>query len=211
MPVDPNVPAVVASARGASVTVIGLTGKIASGKSAVAGLLADRGAAVLDCDRVAHEVTAPGTPGLAAVVARFGEGVVRPDGALDRAALAARVFSNPAELADLEAIVHPLVSAEKDAWLAACRQPVAVVEAVKLVEAGYHLGCDHVWLVSAPAELRIRRLIEQRGLSSEDAARRVAAQDDAPARRVADEVIDNDGTLQQLAARVEAAWRRLFP
>lgn len=187
--------------------VIGLTGNIATGKSTVAALCAERGAEVIDSDRLVRELTAPGTPGLAAVVERFGPAVLTPDGALDRARLARRVFADPAELAALEAILHPLVRRRRDELLAGTTAAVVVVEAVKLIEAGFHRDCDAVWLVVAPAELALRRLIDQRGMSEESARARLAAQpDDSPTRALADQVIVNDGDLAALAARVDAAW-----
>lgn len=190
-------------------TILGLTGNIASGKSTVARLLAERGAAVIDCDALAHEVTAPGTPGLTAVIERFGPDIVTPAGELDRAKLAARVFADPAELAALEAIVHPLVRRRRDELLAQTAAPVAVVEAIKLFESGFADECDAVWVVTAPEPERLRRLVSERGMDPAAAAARLAAQgDDSWKLTRAAEVITNDGDLAVLAERVAAAWGR---
>lgn len=189
--------------------VIGLTGGIAAGKSTVAALLAERGAEVIDCDRLARDVTAPGTPGLEAVLARFGESLRTPEGGLDRAELACRVFADARALAELEAIVHPLVTAEVDRLLACSTAPVVVVEAIKLLEAGYRARCNGVWVVTAPEEVRLQRLESGRGMSPEEARRRLAAQgDDAVKRAAADEVIVNAGGRDELARAVAEAWSR---
>ena len=191
--------------------LLGLTGPIASGKSTVARLLAERGAMVIDCDQLAHKATAPRTPGLAAVIERFGEDLLRPDGSLDRGALGWLVFADPAALADLEAIVHPRVTALKDKRLAECRASVAVIEAIKLIEAGYLETCDALWVVTAPADLRIARLTASRGMSRSDAAQRVRAQGDAAEHRArADLVLVNDGDLAALGRLVDDGWRGLI-
>lgn len=189
--------------------VLGLTGAVASGKSTVAAMLAERGAEVIDCDALARQVCAPNTPGLAAVLDRFGAALLTPGGELDRAALAARVFADPAELAALEAIVHPLVRARRDELLAASHAEVAVVEAIKLLESGFADDCDAVWLVVASPAVRRRRLLEQRGWTEAAASARLAAQgDDAWKRDRADEVLVNDGPRAALEAAVAAAWAR---
>jgi dephospho-CoA kinase len=150
---------------------------------------------------------APGSEGLAQVVERFGPGVRLADGTLDRAAMAGIVFADAAALADLESIVHPLVARLRDQRLAACVAPVAVIEAIKLIEAGFAAQCQRVWVVTAPAELRLQRLIERRGMDPADAEARLAAQSDGAEKlALADEVIVNDGSLTDLRARVEDAW-----
>ncbi len=192
---------------------IGLTGGIGSGKSTVAGLLAARGARIVDADRIAREVVEPGTPGLEAVVAAFGRGVLSPEGALDRPALAAIVFADPDARRRLDAIVHPLVrrrSAELDA--SAPRDAVVVHDVPLLAETGRWHPYDLVLVVEADREIRVARLVG-RGLSAEDARARIAAQaTDEQRRAVADVVLDNSGTPEELAAQVDRFWtERVVP
>jgi dephospho-CoA kinase len=186
---------------------IGLTGGIGSGKSTVAGLLAERGAVIVDADRIAREVVEPGTPGLAAVVEAFGESVVSADGSLDRPALAAVVFADPAARARLDAIVHPLVR-ERAVQLTAEAEPDAVLvnDVPLLVETGQAGSYDLVLVVEADLDTRLARLV-QRGVSEEDARARMAAQaNDEQRRAVADVVLDNSGDLDQLTAQVGRFW-----
>jgi dephospho-CoA kinase len=186
---------------------IGLTGGIGSGKSTVAGLLADRGAQVVDADRIAREVVAPGTPGLAAVVEAFGPSVLTADGALDRPALAAVVFADPAARARLDGIVHPLVRARAAELVSAAPPDAVVVQDVPLlVETGQAGSYDLVLVVEAERETRVRRLV-RRGLTEADARARIGAQaTDEQRRAVADVVLDNSGTPGELAAQVERFW-----
>ena len=186
---------------------IGLTGGIGSGKSTVSALLAARGAVVIDADRIAREVVEPGTPGLAAVVDAFGERVLRDDGSLDRPALAAVVFADPEARRKLDGLVHPLVRARAAELAAAVPDDAVVVHDVPLlVETGQAGSYDVVLVVRADPEVRVRRLV-QRGLSEEDARARIAAQaTDEQRRAVADVVLDNDGTEEDLAAQVERFW-----
>ena len=188
---------------------IGLTGGIGSGKSVVATLFAGLGAIVIDADAIAREVVAPGTPGLAAVLTEFGPQLRRLDGALDRPALAERVFADPAALQRLNAIVHPLVGARAAALVAAAPADAVLVHDVPLlVENGLGDGFDLVVVVAAPEPVRLARLRRDRGMDSDQARARMAAQaTDAQRRAVADVVIDNAGTLADLAGRVEAVWR----
>jgi dephospho-CoA kinase len=186
---------------------IGLTGGIGSGKSTVAELLADRGARVVDADRIAREVVEPGTPGLAAVVAEFGPEVLTADGALDRPALAARVFGDPAARSRLDAVVHPLVRARAAELAAAAPADAVVVHDVPLlVETGQAASYDLVLVVETDVATRVARL-EQRGLSAEDARARIASQaTDEQRRAVADVVLRNDGDRDELAAQVDRFW-----
>ncbi len=189
---------------------IGLSGNIATGKSTVARMLADLGATVLDADKVAHEVMRAGTPVHTAVVAAFGSEVLRADGEIDRARLGAVVFSDPAALARLEAIVHPAVIEKVDQRIAAAPTRVVVVEAIKLIEAGMAEGYDSLWVTTCPAEQQVERLMADRGLSREEAEQRVHAQppqEEKVAR--ADVIIDTGGGLSQTRAQVGAAWKRL--
>ena len=186
---------------------IGLTGGIGSGKSTVAALLAERGAQVVDADRIAREVVEPGTPGLAAVVAEFGSGVLTPDGALDRPALAAVVFGDPAARARLDAVVHPLVRARAAELVAAAPPDAVVVQDVPLlVETGQAGSFDLVLVVETDQQTRVARLLE-RGLSAADARARIASQStDEQRRAVADVVLRNDGDRADLAAQVDRFW-----
>ena len=186
---------------------IGLTGGIGSGKSTVAALLAERGARVVDADRIAREVVEPGTPGLAAVVAEFGEAVLAADGSLDRPALAAVVFGDPAARARLDGVVHPLVRARAAELVAAAPADAVVVQDVPLlVETGQAGSYDLVLVVEADPEVRVARLVG-RGLSADDARARMASQaTDEQRRAVADVVLRNDGDRDALAAQVDRFW-----
>jgi len=187
---------------------IGLTGGIGAGKSAVAGLLAGHGAVVVDADVIAREVVEPGSSGFDAVLAEFGPRVRGADGRLDRARLASIVFADEAARRRLNAIVHPLV-AERTAELLAAVAPDAVVvhDVPLLVENGLAGHYDLVLVVEAPAAARLGRLAE-RSMAPEEAKARMAAQaSDADRRAVADVLIRNDGTLDDLAAQVDAVWR----
>ncbi|MGY1827888.1 dephospho-CoA kinase [Blastococcus sp. SYSU DS0541] len=186
---------------------IGLTGGIGSGKSTVSRLLAERGAVVVDADLIAREVLEPGTPGLAAVVREFGEGVLAEDGSLDRAALAAIVFSDEEARRRLDALVHPLVRQRSAELVAAAPEDAVVVNDVPLlVETGQAGSYDLVVVVETRQEIRVARLVE-RGLTEADARARIAAQaTDGQRRAVADVVLDNSGNLQHLAEQVDRFW-----
>jgi dephospho-CoA kinase len=194
-----------------STVIVGLTGGVGAGKSAVSALLAGHGAVVIDADAIAREVVEPGTAGYAAVVARFGPAVVAADGALDRAALAAIVFEDAAARKDLNAIVHPLVG-ERSAQLMAAlpAEAVVVYDVPLLVEGGLAAGFDCVVVVEADETTRLTRLAE-RGLPEEQARARMAAQaSDAERRAIAHEVINNDGSREALADQVRELWQRLL-
>lgn len=189
---------------------IGLTGGIGSGKSTAAARFAELGAVVIDSDLIAREVLAPGTPGLARVVQRFGEGVLAADRSLDRPRLGTIVFADPAALADLNAIVHPLVRHRSDELAAAGEGAVLVHDVPLLVENGMAAGFDAVVVVEAPLELRLERL-SGRGMTPDVARSRIAAQaTDEQRREVATVVLDNSGSVAQLRARVDAVWPRLL-
>jgi dephospho-CoA kinase len=186
---------------------IGLTGGIGSGKSTVARLLTERGAHLVDSDVLAREVVAPGTAGLASVVAAFGDGVLTADGALDRPALAAVVFGDPGARARLDGIVHPLVRARAVELVSALPADAVVVQDIPLlVETGQAGAFDLVLVVEADLEARVARLVA-RGLTEADARARIAAQaTDQQRRAVADVVLDNSGTPDQLAEQVDRFW-----
>jgi dephospho-CoA kinase len=189
---------------------IGLTGPIGCGKSTVAGWLAELGAVVVDADRVARDVTPPGSAALAAVVAEFGAGVLRADGSLDRAALGRIVFADAAALERLEAIIHPAVRPRILAGIAdaeARGAPAVVVEAIKLVEGGLADLCDEVWLVTCgPSEQRDR--LAARGATPADSEARIATQSDLVACLTprATRVLDTSGPRPAARERAFAAW-----
>jgi dephospho-CoA kinase len=186
---------------------IGLTGGIGSGKSTVSRLLAERGAVIVDADLIAREVVEPGSPGLAAVVEAFGHAVVAVDGSLDRPALAKVVFGDPEARARLDGIVHPLVRARATEVAAGAPRDAVVVHDVPLLaETGQASSYDLVVVVEADPETRIARLV-QRGLTAEDARARIAVQaTDEERRAIADVVLDNSGSPEQLAAQVDRLW-----
>ncbi|GAA0961082.1 dephospho-CoA kinase [Frigoribacterium faeni] len=194
--------------------VCGLTGGIAAGKSTVSTRLAERGAAVVDADRLAREVVEPGTPGLSAVVARFGVGVLTSDGVLDRAALGAIVFADASARADLEGIIHPAVRELSAARMTeAVRDDparVVVYDVPLLVESRGAGEFDVVAVVHAPREERLRRLIRFRGMAEDEAGRRIDAQaDDATRLAAADLVVDASGTLDETRAHADELYERL--
>lgn len=190
---------------------VGLTGGIGAGKSEVARRLAELGAVVIDSDRIAREVVASGTPGLAAVVAEFGEGVLLPDGSLDRPGLGRVVFGAPERLAALNAIVHPLVGARAAELTAAAGEDAVLVNDVPLLaENDLAKLYDLVVVVDAAPETQLDRLVRLRGMPEADARARMAAQASRAQRlAVADVVIDNDGPLSALEPQVLALWERL--
>lgn len=188
---------------------VGLSGGVGSGKSTVSALLAEHGAVVIDADAIAREVVEPGTPGYEAVVARFGQDVV-VDGRLDRPALAKIVFNDEQARQDLNAIVHPLVG-QRTARLTEKAAPDAIVvyDVPLLVESNMAAGFDVVVIVEAGRDNRLDRL-EGRGMPQADALARMATQaSDEQRRAVADEIVRNDGTREELEARVDALWERL--
>jgi dephospho-CoA kinase len=194
--------------------MVGLTGGIGAGKSAVATRLAELGAVVIDADQLARAVVAPGTEGLAEVVATFGAGVLDADGALDRPALGRLVFGDEEARRRLESIIHPRVRA-RTAELAGSAAPDAIVvnDVPLLVESGLAGGFDVVIVVLADETERVKRLARDRGMSEAEARSRMAAQaSDEQRRAVADVVLTNDGTLEQLREQVDALWYdRLLP
>lgn len=195
--------------RSSAPLVIGLTGNIACGKSTVLALLAALGADTIDADQEVHALYAPGTPVSTAIGAAFGPGVLTPAGGVDRRALGAIVFADPARLRQLEAIVHPAVRQRIEARIAASRAPVIVVDAIKLIEGGLADRCDSVWVVTCTPAQQLARLMARDGYDRAEAERRIAAQP-PQAEKVAraDVVIDNSGSREATAAQVRAAWAR---
>jgi len=188
--------------------VIGLTGNIGAGKSTVLAMLAALGARPIDADKVAHEVMEPGQPAYQQIVAAFGPEIAPDNGPIDRPRLGQIVFSDPAALARLEGIVHPAVFQRIRALLAETTAPVAVIEAIKLLEAGLSRQlCDTVWVVIAPREQQIERLMRTRNLSRADALLRIDSQPPQAAKIAqADVVIDNSGSLAETEAQVKRAY-----
>ncbi|MFR9757272.1 dephospho-CoA kinase [Streptomyces sp. TR06-5] len=190
---------------------VGLTGGIGAGKSEVSRLLASYGAVIVDADRIAREVVAPGTPGLDAVVAEFGPDVLTPDGTLDRPKLASLVFSDADRRAALNAIVHPLVAARSAEIEGAAPSDAVVVHDVPLLtENGLAPLYDRVVVVEASPGTRLDRLVRLRGMTENEARSRMAAQATPEERlAVADAVLRNDGPLESLEDQVRRLWQEL--
>ncbi|MCS6881489.1 MAG: dephospho-CoA kinase [Oscillochloridaceae bacterium] len=201
-----------------NVYLIGLTGGIACGKSTVLAMLADLGARTIDADRVTHDLQAPGMPVYEQIVAAFPEAAPEPGAPLDRRRLAALVFSDPQRLRQLEQIVHPAVRLELRNFIEAvgraagpAERPVVVIDVVKLIESGWAQVCDEVWVVTAPEEQQVSRLMATRGMSEAEARQRIGAQTSQAERLAhATVVIDNGDSLAATRAQVEAAWQAML-
>lgn len=217
------------------VYLIGLTGNIACGKSAVVAMLRELGAHTLDADQVTHELQQPGQPVYEQIVAAFGPGILaQPGGPIDRRALGAIVFADPAELRRLERLVHPAVRVRLAAWLGSIgsggQEPgdgqnlgsstahapahssliVAVIDAIKLLESGWRPICDAIWVVTCAPEQQLARLVGTRGMTEAEARARIEAQ--PPQREKvaqASVVIDNSGSLAATREQVQAAWQAI--
>ncbi|HTL42486.1 MAG TPA: dephospho-CoA kinase [Pseudolysinimonas sp.] len=194
--------------------LVGLTGGIASGKSVVAARLAEHGAVVVDADVIARQVVEPGTPALARIAHEFGPDVLAPDGSLDRAALGAIIFSDEAKRLLLNSITHPAILEESQRQFAAAgaADPDAVVvyDVPLLSEARSRAEFDVVVVVSAPEETRIERMVSIRGMSVEEATRRIRSQVPEDTRRaMADIIIESGGTLDETLAQADAVWEQL--
>ncbi|MBK8020540.1 MAG: dephospho-CoA kinase [Chloroflexi bacterium] len=196
--------------------VIGLTGNIAVGKSYVRQMLQHLGAYPIDADQLSHQAIAPGAPGYKQVVDMFGRFVVDPDGRINRARLGAVAFTLPEALAALESIIHPLVRQGIHALVTRAKQPVIVVEAIKLLEGDLANAVDSIWVVDASPETQIRRLLEKRNMTADEARKRIGAQPpQAEKLKRANVVITNDGspedTWRQVQTAYEEVLRRLAP
>ena len=191
--------------------VIAVTGGIGSGKSAVSALLASHGAVIIDYDKLARDVVAIGTPALAAIAQRFGPGVIAPDGSLDRPALGAVVFADEQARRDLEGITHPAIrDLAVQRQLAAGDDAIVVHDNPLLVEMGAVAYCDVVVVVDVPVDLQVERLMEARGMTEDEARARIASQTSREVRTgVADLVIDNTGSLDELDTIVGGVWDEL--
>lgn len=192
---------------------VGLTGGIGSGKSTVADLLVAKGAKLIDADRIAREVVAPGAPAYQPIVDRFGPTVLDPEGRIDRPALAKLTFGHPEALADLNAITHPVIGAEmmarKDSYAEGDDIVVLDIPLLRPVHREM-LDLVAVVVVDSPPELALQRLVTLRGMAAEDAAARIGAQADRATRLDgADLVIDNTGDLDELRSEVDRVWRAL--
>jgi dephospho-CoA kinase len=191
---------------------VGLTGGIGSGKSTVSALLAERGAIVVDADAIARAIVEPGEPALSEIAEAFGAEVIGPDGALDRARLAAPVFGDPDALERLNAITHPRIAQRSAEMIAqAPTDAVVVYDMPLLVEQGPDAltGWDHIAVVDCPDDVRLGRLVA-RGMDADDARRRMASQATREERiAVADTVIDNSRDLASLTGQVDSLWDRL--
>jgi len=192
--------------------LVGLTGGIGSGKSSAARMLADRGAVVLDADVLAREAIVNGTPGHAEVVERFGKEILREDGEIDRPALADRIFASPSARAVLESIVHPIVRARlaEEIQKHQGTARVVVVDSPLIVETGQHGSFELMIVVSAPEETQVERVAGTRGMTERQVRARIDAQLPLEEKaRVADVVLDNDGSLEELERQVDRLWPRL--
>jgi dephospho-CoA kinase len=187
--------------------VIGVTGNIACGKSAVLAMLRDLGAETFDADRLYHELISSGSPLWKALRNRYGDGILADTGEIDRRELGSIVFADPAALADLDRITHPAVIDAALHRIQISPASVVAIDAVKLVQSGMAALCDQVWLVECAPTVQLERLVLRGGLSEEEARRRIAAQPPLePARAVAHIVIDNSGPLDQTRLQVQRAW-----
>ena len=192
---------------------VGLTGNVASGKSTVSSIWRSLGAPIVDADELARRAVEPGSPGLQAIVRRWGPGIVGPSGELDRAALRRIVFADPAEREHLESIVHPAVAELRDEAFRVCEargEPIVVADIPLLFEVGLQEACDLIVLVDAPEEVRLERMVRDRGMDPDEARSVIRAQMPAELKRArADVVIDNVGTLAQLTERATEVWEQL--
>jgi len=217
--------------------VIGLTGNIATGKSIVSGMLERLGARAIDADALAHELMEKGTPIWQAVVKEFGpsaalrrapgplapgtkgsgqgsghgQGILYSNGSINRKKLGDIVFADEAALRRLEAIVHPAVIVRTEELTGESQEPVVVVEAIKLIEAGMHRTCDALWVVTCSNEQQLARLVKQRDLTEEEARQRIEAQPPQEAKlALADVVIDNSGSLNETWRQVKSEWDKIL-
>ena len=196
-------------------TVIGLTGGIASGKSTAAARLASHGAVVIDADRLGHRVYDPGTPGFQAVVNAFGHDLVAADGSIDRRVLGGKVFGRPDQMERLTAIVWPEIRRLATEEIAQLRrqdpQHLIVFEAAVLIEAGWQDMVDEVWVLSVRPKTAIQRLVARNHLSEEQAQARLDSQlSNREREEHADVKIDNSDTLDKFEARIDRAWKALL-
>jgi dephospho-CoA kinase len=189
--------------------IVGLTGGIGSGKSTVADLFVARGVALVDTDAIAHELTAPGGAAMSALRARFGDGIVRADGGLDRAAMRRRVFADVEAKAALEGILHPLIRAESDRRCALAQAPYVILAVPLLVESGsYRARCDRVLVVDCDPAIQVARVMARSALSEAEVRAIMTTQATRDARlAVADDVVDNGGSVEALVPQIDTLHR----
>ncbi len=192
--------------------IIGLTGNIATGKSVVRRMLEHLGAYTIDADALSHRAISKGAPGYQPVINEFGKWLLGKDGEIDRSKLARLVFSDVEALSQLEDIVHPLVRQATDMLIQRARQPIIVVEAIKLLESDLRQVCDSVWVADAPQEVQVERLIRKRGLTNDEAMQRILAQS-AQKEKIssANVVIHNTGSYEDLWKQVTMQWKKISP
>lgn len=192
--------------------IIGLTGNIATGKSVVRRMLEHLGAYTIDADALSHRAISKGAPGYQPVLNEFGKWLLDKEGEIDRSKLGRLVFSDPDALAKLEDIVHPLVRQATDMLIQRARQPIIVVEAIKLLESDLRQLADAIWVTDAPQEVQVERLIRKRGLTRDEALQRIMAQS-AQMEKVAAAgvVIRNTGSYEDLWKQVTAQWKKISP
>ena len=192
--------------------IIGLTGNIATGKTVVRRMLEHLGAYTIDADTLSHRAIAKGAPGHQPTVEAFGNWILDAHGEIDRTKLGGLAFRDPEALARLEAIVHPLVREAVDLLVRRAKQPVIVLEAIKLLEGELKKRCDSIWVTYAPPPLQVDRLMQQRSMSRDEAQQRVAAQGPQTDKiAAANVVIRNTGSYDDLWRQVEEAWKRNRP
>ena len=190
--------------------IIGLTGNIATGKSVVRRMLEHLGAYTIDADALAHRVIAKGAPGYQPVIDRFGSWLLGQDGQIDRKKLGRLVFSDPEALDQLENIIHPYVLQAVDLLVRRAKQPIVVVEAIKLLESDLRKQCDVIWVTDAPQEVQIERLVRKRGLSRDVARQRVQVQHSQGNKLAAATlIIRNTGSYEDLWMQVNEGWKRI--
>ena len=190
--------------------LIGLTGNIAVGKSRVREMLSQLGAAVIDADQIAHQVLGRGEATHDAVVEAFGVGILDDKGEIERGALGAIVFADPARLKQLESITHPAIRARIAQRIREAEEGIVVIEAIKLLEGELKYTVDAIWVVDAAPETQLQRLMRERDLPEAEAQRRIALQNSqADKLRQADVIIRNDGDIADTLAQVRRAWRAL--
>lgn len=192
--------------------VIGLTGNISTGKSVVRKMLEHLGAYGIDADGLSHRATAKGAPGYQATIDVFGKWILAPDGEIDRSKLGKLTFNDPEAMGRLEAIVHPLVLQAIDVMVTRATQRVIVIEAIKLLETDLHSACDTIWVVNVPEDLQVKRIIEKRHLTPEEAIQRVKFQAPQQAKlAAAHTIIQNFGAFEDTWKQVVAEWKKVVP
>jgi dephospho-CoA kinase len=190
--------------------VVGLTGNIATGKSVVRKMTEHLGAYGIDADALAHRAMAKGAPGYPIIVKTFGEWILDEEAQIDRGRMAKIVFTDPTALERLEAVIHPLVTHAVDLLIRRATQSVVVIEAIKLLESDLAAGCDAIWVVDAPEELQVQRLMHKRHQSEAAARQRIAAQPPQTIKvRAAKVIVHNDGSFEHTWDQVQAAWAKL--